>query len=66
MFINQVTVLHPHHKLHYFKTAGWEDAWIQTAHDIVRDEFDRTYAFMDVATETESKDLKKVAVLLFS
>ncbi|KAF8154637.1 hypothetical protein B0H34DRAFT_660659, partial [Crassisporium funariophilum] len=41
-------VLHPRHKLHYFKTAGWEDDWIKTARTIVREEFDRTYAFMDV------------------
>jgi hypothetical protein len=24
-------VLHPRHKLHYFKKAGWEDDWIETA-----------------------------------
>jgi hypothetical protein len=33
--------------LKYFKTAGWEDEWIETAHSIVRAKFDRTYAFMD-------------------
>ena len=47
-FIDYSVVLHPRHKLHYFKTAGWEDSWIKTAHAIVREEFDRTYAFMDV------------------
>jgi len=41
-------VLHPHRKLHYFKKAGWDDTWIETAKDIVRAEFDQTYAFMDV------------------
>ncbi|KAF9559745.1 hypothetical protein CPC08DRAFT_621297, partial [Agrocybe pediades] len=24
-------VLHPRHKLQYFKTAGWEAEWIETA-----------------------------------
>ncbi|TDL17970.1 hypothetical protein BD410DRAFT_729275, partial [Rickenella mellea] len=24
-------VLHPRHKLHYFKKAGWEDSWITAA-----------------------------------
>ncbi|KAG2082597.1 uncharacterized protein F5147DRAFT_553705, partial [Suillus discolor] len=24
-------VLHPHHKLAYFKSAGWEQEWIDTA-----------------------------------
>jgi hypothetical protein len=35
----------------YFKTAGWEDEWVETARAIVRDEFDRTYAFMDFDKE---------------
>jgi hypothetical protein len=46
-----LVVLHPRHKLHYFKTAGWEAEWIKTAHNIVREEFDRTYAFMDFDDE---------------
>ncbi|KAF8148657.1 hypothetical protein B0H34DRAFT_785604 [Crassisporium funariophilum] len=33
-------VLHPRHKLQYFKTAQWEDNWIETARTIVRKEFD--------------------------
>jgi len=41
-------VLHPCHKLNYFKKAGWEDEWIETAQDIIRTEFDQMYAFMDV------------------
>jgi DNA-dependent RNA polymerase auxiliary subunit epsilon len=51
--IEHFTVLHPRHKLHYFKTAGWENTWIETARTIVREEFDRTYAFMDVESETK-------------
>jgi hypothetical protein len=50
-------VLHPCHKLHYFKKAGWEDDWIDTTRDIVCTEFDQTYAFMDIdvpETETHS------------
>src|SRR5260221_845641 len=41
------SVLHPHHKLNYFKKAGWDDTWIKTAQEIVCAEFDQTYAFMD-------------------
>jgi hypothetical protein len=44
-------VLHPRHKLQYFKAAGWEDEWIDAAHVIVREEYYRTYAFMDVDHE---------------
>ena len=46
-YINNLLVLHPHHKLHYFKTAGWEPEWIKAAHNILWEEFERTYAFMD-------------------
>ena len=34
------TVLHPHHKLQYFKKAGWKDSWIKTSSEIVCMEFD--------------------------
>ncbi|KAJ2920816.1 hypothetical protein H1R20_g16278, partial [Candolleomyces eurysporus] len=37
-------VLHPSHKLRYFKKAGWDKDWIMTAEDIVRDEFKCVYA----------------------
>jgi hypothetical protein len=36
-------VLHPRHKLGYFRSAKWDDEWIETAKQIVRDEFERTY-----------------------
>ena len=41
-------VLHPCHKLEYFKRAGWDDEWITTAHEIVQTEYDHSYAFMEV------------------
>ena len=44
-------VLHPRHKLEYFKRNGWRDSWIEAAHDIVRDEFDRSYASKNTASE---------------
>jgi hypothetical protein len=49
--IDRFAVLHPRHKLQYFKNAGWEEEWVETARNIVRDEFDRTYAFMDYDEE---------------
>lgn len=49
--IDRFAVLHPRHKLQYFKTSGWEDEWVETARNIVRDEFDRSYAFMDFDEE---------------
>ena len=50
-------VLHPRHKLQYFKNAGWEEEWIEAAEEIVHDEFDRTYAFMDVEVPSEGVDM---------
>ena len=38
-----ILVLHPRHKLEYFKAQKWENEWIQAARDIVREEFDRSY-----------------------
>ncbi|GLB45148.1 putative hAT family C-terminal dimerisation region [Lyophyllum shimeji] len=37
-------VLHPSRKLEYFKTVNWEEEWIMTAKDVVRVEYERTYA----------------------
>ena len=36
-------VLHPPHKLTYFKKAHWESEWIQTAESLVRNELERPY-----------------------
>ena len=52
-FLTFVSVLHPRHKLHYFKVAGWEEEWVEAAHVIVREEFDCTYAFMDLDLNVE-------------
>lgn len=38
------SVLNPRYKLQYFKKANWPSDWIQTAQDITRDEYERTYA----------------------
>ncbi|KIJ21099.1 hypothetical protein PAXINDRAFT_6879 [Paxillus involutus ATCC 200175] len=37
-------ILHPHHKLEYFKVASWEKEWIQMAQDMVWDEYEWSYA----------------------
>jgi hypothetical protein len=41
-------VLHPCHKLEYFKRARWDDEWIVTAYKIVQTEFNHAYAFMEL------------------
>ena len=49
-----VSVLHPSHKLNYFKTARWEDEWVETAETIVQTEFEKAYAA--VADEDDEQD----------
>ncbi|KIL55698.1 hypothetical protein M378DRAFT_90486 [Amanita muscaria Koide BX008] len=36
-------VLHPRHKLTYFRNADWPDDWIKTAETIVRTKFEQKY-----------------------
>ncbi len=38
------SVLHPCHKLKYFKKCNWEEAWVDVAHNIVCKEFNQLYA----------------------
>ncbi|KAG0699300.1 hypothetical protein DFH29DRAFT_809241 [Suillus ampliporus] len=49
-------VLHPCHKLAYFKNAQWEDAWIETAATLVRDEFERSY--LEVGIQENGDDIE--------
>jgi hypothetical protein len=39
-----LSVLHPGYKLEYFKNAGWDDDWVDTARALVRKQFDLRYA----------------------
>jgi hypothetical protein len=47
-----LSVLHPHHKLNYFKNVKWEDDWIETARQLVRDEFDLSYNLPSTSQES--------------
>ena len=56
LFITQhpsYSVLHPRHKLQYFKNVGWEQEWIDTAKEIVCDEFNRSYYNIEVEDEDD-------------
>ena len=62
---NKLPVLHPRHKLQYFKDVGWEEEWITAARDIVRAEFDRKYAHVEVSESlTSQKVFFPISVLL--
>lgn len=49
-------VLHPRHKLVYFKSTKWEQNWIDTAEALVREEFERSYADLDAEGEDEHEE----------
>ena len=46
-------VLDPKRKLEYFRSAGWEEAWITTARDIVATEFEQGYSHITDDTNEE-------------
>lgn len=51
----RIRVLHPRHKLAYFKNAGWDQTWIDTAKNLVCDQFESRYAsHTDTAMENDS------------
>ena len=53
-------VLHPRHKLEYFKNAGWPDDWIEEAKTIVRTQFDLSYGSLDDASWVSESSQEKV------
>ena len=58
-------VLHPRHKLQYFKNAGWQDEWIERAEEIVRMVFDLSYGSIDTSWATSGETQSKVCVSKF-
>ncbi|KAF5332362.1 hypothetical protein D9758_016948 [Tetrapyrgos nigripes] len=48
-----VMVLHPRHKLNYFKTAEWPTSWVDAAKEIVREVYERDYKGRRVEGEME-------------
>ena len=52
-YCSLLSVLHPHHKLNYFKKAKWEDGWIKAAKQLVRAEFDLSYRRLPNSQDNE-------------
>jgi hypothetical protein len=61
MLIICIVVLHPRHKLSYFKNAGWEDDWVNTAETLVREEYKRSYERMTVEDPTRTEIQSKAS-----
>lgn len=55
LFSYILLVLHPRHKLRYFKNAGWTDEWVDEAETILRTEFDKSYGSVDASWAAQSK-----------
>jgi hypothetical protein len=54
-------VLHPWHKLSYFKQVGWLSEWVNAAEDIVHAEFKRSYA---VSNESEDENSNEDIIVI--
>jgi hypothetical protein len=54
-FNNHKIVLHPQHKLPYFKNAGWTEEWINTAETLVHREFECSYSILDIENDTDTE-----------
>ena len=64
-WLARLLVLHPCHKLDYFKKAKWDNEWINTARQIVQDEFKCSYkdcfaADLMTSNADHNSELKKV------
>jgi hypothetical protein len=55
LLLSLLAVLHPQHKLAYFKAQGWEESWVDTAHKIVHEEYDCLYAPANLSVDSEDK-----------
>jgi hypothetical protein len=64
IYLISCLVLHPAHKLKYFSKQGWDKAWIDTAEEIVRDEFKRNYAAYVVNKGVKASRTPKVSPTL--
>ena len=58
-------VLHPRHKLKYFKNAGWEDECIKKAEEIMCKEFDKSYGSLDASWAVLQSSKSKVCSLYY-
>lgn len=59
-------VLHPKYKLKYFEKQNWEEDWIKTAEEIVREEFKKNYEeYLPRKSKTSQSYKKKVRISKF-
>ena len=56
-------VLHPCHKLEYFKRNKWDESSIAAACDIVQDKFDWSYWLQDFEGDLATKANKNAAAV---
>lgn len=61
-FFSLHLVLHPRYKTKYFEIERWEREWIQTAKDLLSEQWDNVYK----DTSTEMDTTRKVSYLNFS
>lgn len=59
-------VLHPRHKLRYFKNAGWDDEQVATAENLVQARFESVYKALQCAeSQSDGDNVRITATLLY-
>ena len=59
-------VLHPRHKLWYFKNAGWDDKQVATAENLVQARFESVYKALQCAeSQSDGDNVRITATLLY-
>jgi hypothetical protein len=59
-------VLHPCHKLEYFKKQKWEVPWVQDTHEIVRRKFDHSYTTVAVCSQKDDVQVANRGLVCYS
>ena len=65
-FISLPVVLHPSHKLAYFTQAGWPEEWRTAAEDIVKAQFERAYADIEILDSNGEHSVSNFKFVFFA
>jgi len=65
LYSNSCAVLHPKYNLKYFEKCGWDKEWIETAKEIIREEFKQNHTAYKVPSFYLSSSKSRVCFYCF-